>query len=44
MKVGRWEITVGFSYYRLPEDWEDLNEAFKRSRPSWSVVRAHLDP
>lgn len=42
MKVGNWDIHIGFLYYRLPEDWDDLDEAFKRSRPSWNDFGIHL--
>ena len=42
MKIGNWEIGMGFLYYRLPEDWEDLDEAFKRARPVWNTVGVHL--
>jgi nitrate reductase alpha subunit len=42
MRIGSWDIYVGFLHYRLPEEWEDLEEAFKRARPSWDVVGIHM--
>jgi hypothetical protein len=42
MKIGSWEIYIGFPYFRLPEDWEGLDEAFKRGRPSWKTMGVHL--
>ncbi len=42
MRVGNWDIYAGFLYYRLPEEWEDLDEAFERSRPCWNFMGVHL--
>jgi len=42
MKLGNWEIYLGSLYHNLPDDWEDLDEAFKRSRPVWSVIGVYL--
>jgi len=42
MKLGSWEIDIGFVYHRLPEDWKDLDDAFKRSRPSWNEFGLHI--
>ncbi len=42
MKIGGWEIYLGFLYFRLPEDWEDLDEAFMRARPSWNNLGLHM--
>jgi hypothetical protein len=42
MKLGNWDIYVGFLYHRLPEDWHDLDEALRRSRPLWNSIGIHL--
>ncbi|MGA2462632.1 MAG: hypothetical protein ABSF82_14535 [Candidatus Bathyarchaeia archaeon] len=42
MKLGSWEIDIGFLYHRLPEDWDNLDLAFNQSRPVWNNVGIHL--
>ncbi len=42
MKLGRWEIYLWFLYYRMPEDWDDLDVAMKESRPYWNNIGIHL--
>ncbi|MGP8071169.1 MAG: hypothetical protein ACLP5V_14890 [Candidatus Bathyarchaeia archaeon] len=42
MKIGNWDIYIGFLYFRLPADWRDLDEAFERGRPSWNMIGVHL--
>lgn len=42
MKLGGWEIYVGFPYRRLPEDWDDFDVAMKKARPAWSGIGLHL--
>ena len=41
-KIGNWEVDLGFVYHTLPEEWDNLDEAFKRARPVWNMVGVHL--
>ena len=42
MKIGNWEIYIGFLYYELPWEWDNFDEALKRSRPVLNVIGIHL--
>jgi len=42
MKIGDWEICVGFPYFGLSQDWEELDEAFKKGRPAWNTMSVHV--
>ena len=44
MKIGSWDIYIGFLYSRLPADWKDLelDEVFKRGRPALHTIGVHL--
>ena len=42
MKLGSWELDIGFLYHRLPGDWDDFDVAMKESRPYWNNIGLHL--
>jgi len=44
MKIGSWDIYIGFLYSSLPADWKDLelDDVFKRGRPAWHIIGVHL--
>ena len=42
MKLGSWELDIGFPYHSLPGDGVDFDLAMKKSRPYWNNIGIHL--
>lgn len=42
MKIGNWTIDFGFLYKQLPEKWDDLDDAFARSKSVLTTIGVHL--
>jgi hypothetical protein len=42
MRIGNWEIYVGFPYSALSEKWDDLDDSLRRAQRIFSTIGIHL--